>query len=122
MCTIDCLECGNCCRCLGPRLVDVDIRRLAECLKMKPATFIGKYLKIDEDGDYIFKSMPCPFLSDDNFCSVYKHRPKACREYPHTSRKYIVSILNICVKNIDICPVVKNIFVKLERMRLNGEL
>ncbi len=30
---------------------------------------------------------PCPFLGDDNYCSVYEARPKACREYPHTDRK-----------------------------------
>jgi Fe-S-cluster containining protein len=24
---------------------------------------------------------------DDNKCSIYEVRPKACREYPHTDRK-----------------------------------
>lgn len=107
---IDCLECANCCRSLGPRLTDVDITRLSTHLKLKTSDFIRQYLKIDEDKDYIFKTMPCPFLMDDNYCMVYKSRPKACREYPHTNQKNIKSILSVCVKNIETCPIVKEIF------------
>ena len=114
----DCLECGNCCIGLGPRLSDTDIKRLSEHLKIKSSSFIDQYLRVDEDKDYVFKAMPCPFLLEDNFCIVYKSRPKACREYPHTNQKNMRSILNICVKNIEICPVVAEIFEKLEK-RLN---
>ncbi|MDD3858837.1 MAG: YkgJ family cysteine cluster protein [Bacteroidales bacterium] len=114
----DCLDCANCCKSLGPRLTDTDIERLSAFLKMKPVIFIDKFLKIDEDNDYVFKSMPCPFLADDNYCVVYKVRPKACKDYPHTNQKNILSILDICVKNAEICPVVENIFTKLEKMRL----
>ncbi len=110
---IDCLECANCCRSLGPRLSDVDITRLAVHLKLKNPDFISQYLKIDEDKDYVFKTMPCPFLMDDNYCIVYKSRPKACRQYPHTNQKNIKSILSVCVKNIETCPVVKEIFDSL---------
>ncbi|MDD4217719.1 MAG: YkgJ family cysteine cluster protein [Bacteroidales bacterium] len=110
---IDCLECANCCRSLGPRLTDVDITRLAAHLKLKTPDFISQYLKIDEDKDYVFKTMPCPFLMDDNYCMVYKSRPKACREYPHTNQKNIKSILSVCVKNIETCPVVREIFDSL---------
>lgn len=45
------------------------------------------YLRVDEDNDKVFKSMPCPFLGEDNLCSIYDIRPKACREFPHTDRK-----------------------------------
>lgn len=107
---IDCLECANCCRSLGPRLTDMDIKRLSAHLRIKESKFIQKYLIIDEDNDYVFKSMPCPFIMDDNYCIVYKYRPKACREYPHTNQKNIKSILSVCVKNIDFCPIVKEVF------------
>jgi len=107
---IDCLKCANCCRSLGPRLTDIDISRLSTYLKLKTSDFISQYLKIDEDKDYVFKAMPCPFLMDDNYCMVYKSRPKACREYPHTNQKNVKSILSVCVKNIETCPVVKEIF------------
>lgn len=119
---IDCLDCGKCCSGLGPRLSDVDIDRLSEHLKIKSSAFVQTYLRIDEDKDFVFKSMPCPFLMDDNFCIVYKSRPRACREYPHTDRKNIRSILDLCVKNIETCPVVENIFEKLEKMRIGGKL
>ncbi len=115
---INCLDCANCCKNLGPRITNVDIERLAAALKIKSSVFVEKYLHIDEDKDYVFKSMPCPFLDDENYCLVYKSRPKACREYPHTDRKNIAGILNLCVKNIDTCPIVENIFLELERKML----
>ncbi|MEZ5067203.1 MAG: YkgJ family cysteine cluster protein [Bacteroidia bacterium] len=37
----------------------------------------------------VLKKSPCPFLLDDNHCSIYSIRPQACREYPHTIRKNI---------------------------------
>jgi len=111
---IDCLDCANCCKSLGPRLSDVDIKRLASHLKMKEPDFIAQYLKIDEDNDYVFKTMPCPFLMDDNYCMVYKSRPKACREYPHTNQKNIKSILRLCVKNVPTCPVVEEILDEID--------
>ncbi len=119
---IDCLDCGKCCSGLGPRVTNTDIERLSEHLKIKSSIFIQDYLRIDEDNDFVFKNMPCPFLMDDNFCIVYKSRPKACREYPHTNQKNIKSILNLSIKNIDTCPVVENIFSKLEKMRISGKL
>ena len=106
---VDCLSCGNCCRTLGPRLSDRDIERLAKHLRIKPSEFVEKYLRIDEDNDYVFKTMPCPFLADDNYCLVYEYRPKACREYPHTNRRKFVQILNLSLKNRETCPVVYKI-------------
>ncbi len=84
---INCLDCANCCRSLGPRITNKDIERLSKQLNIKPSTFTEKYLLIDEDNDYVFKTMPCPFLLPDNYCSVYEQRPKACREYPHTNQR-----------------------------------
>ena len=60
---IDCLQCANCCRTLGPRFIQNDIARMATHLKMKESAFIAQYLRIDEDGDYVFKEMPCPIIA-----------------------------------------------------------
>lgn len=103
--TTDCLQCANCCRTLGPAIYDKDIERIAKALRIKPSEVVSQYLQIDEDKDYVFKSMPCPFLMPDNYCSIYEHRPKACREYPHTDRKKFVQIYNLTVKNSYTCPV-----------------
>lgn len=114
---IDCLDCGNCCRSLGPRLIERDVKLLAGELGVKPGTFIKTRLKRDEDGDLVFQSMPCPFLGDDNYCSVYSVRPKACREYPHTSGKQAQSRLGLLVKNSEICPAVFLIMEELRKMK-----
>lgn len=103
---IDCLSCGNCCRSLGPRITDKDVDRLAKHLRMKAVDFVTQYLRTDEDGDMVFKTMPCPFLGADNYCAVYENRPKACREYPHTDRKKFYQIYMLSVENASTCPIV----------------
>lgn len=113
---INCLACANCCRGLGPRLFKKDIERLSAHLKMKSSVFTDTCLRIDEDGDFVFQSMPCPFLTGDNYCMVYSSRPKACREYPHTDQKNIRSILSTCIKNTETCPAVFYIFEKLPEL------
>lgn len=52
---IDCNQCANCCKMISPLFRKSDIRRIAECLTMKPTDFTAKYLKPDEDGDLFFK-------------------------------------------------------------------
>ena len=80
----DCLSCANCCRTLGPRITDRYIDTIASALRIKPKDAVERYLRIDADGDYVFKTMPCPLICYDNYCSIYNDRPNACREYPHT--------------------------------------
>ena len=111
----NCLDCANCCKTIGPRLIDKDIERLARHLKMKESEFMSKYILTDEDGDYVFKEHPCPFLLPDNYCMVYENRPKACREYPHTDRKRFYQILPLSHKNCETCPVVFGIFEEIKQ-------
>jgi Predicted Fe-S-cluster oxidoreductase len=101
----DCLACANCCRSLGPAIYDKDIERIAKALRMKPSEVVETYLRRDEDQDYVFQSMPCPFLMPDNYCSIYEYRPKACRDYPHTDRKKFSQLFNLTIKNAETCPV-----------------
>lgn len=101
---VNCLLCANCCKNISPTLYDKDIERLARSMRIKPFEFIEKYLKIDEDNDYVFRKTTCPFLADDNYCSVYENRPKACREYPHTNRSRFYQILKLTQKNTFVCP------------------
>lgn len=103
---IDCLECANCCKTTSPIFYQTDIERVAKHVRMRPGDFIEKYLRVDEDGDYVLKSSPCPFLAADNRCAVYESRPKACREYPHTDRKKMVQIMDLTFKNTLVCPAV----------------
>lgn len=110
---IDCLTCANCCKTTSPAIYERDIDRLSKHLKIKPSQLITQYLRKDEDNDYVFIAAPCPFLGNDNYCSVYESRPLACREYPHTNRKRFYQVLDISLKNTTICPAVASIFEKL---------
>lgn len=106
---INCLDCANCCKTTSPILIDRDIDRIAKRLKAKPSQIIEQYLKIDEDGDYVFTQAPCPFLLPDNYCMIYDDRPRACREYPHTNRKRFHQILKLTWHNTLVCPAVLEI-------------
>ena len=110
---IDCMECGNCCKTTSPIFRDIDVKRISKKLKMTHANFEKQYLRKDEDSDWVLKTSPCAFLHDDNSCGIYDYRPQACREYPHTDRKRMVSILDLTLKNIEICPAVAKIAVQI---------
>lgn len=110
---IDCISCANCCRTISPMIFESDIQRIASALKMRIPDFKDRYILIDEEGDYIFNTIPCPFLEENNYCSIYVYRPKACREYPHTDRKKFYQVLAKTYKNTFTCPAVFNIVRKL---------
>ncbi len=112
---IDCLECANCCKTTGPLFTEKDIERIAKHFRMSPAVFEQKYLRTDEDQDKVLRQLPCPFLGEDNFCSIYNVRPKACREFPHTDRKKIYQINNLTIKNTLICPAAFDFVEKLQQ-------
>lgn len=112
---INCLDCANCCKTTSPRLFMTDIKRAAKELRQRSSTFINRYVGQDEDKDYVFREQPCPFLDTDNYCCIYKNRPLACKEYPHTDRKKIYQILNITLKNSLICPAVFLIFENVKQ-------
>tara|TARA_Y100001978_G_scaffold50565_1_gene45276 strand:- start:915 stop:1172 length:258 start_codon:yes stop_codon:yes gene_type:complete len=82
---------------------------------MKPSEFTEKYLRIDVDNDYVLQSVPCTFLSTDNYCSIYEVRPKACREYPHTDRMKQHQLLKLTEKNVSVCPAVFQITEQLKK-------
>ena len=111
---IDCLTCANCCKTTSPIFYQTDIERIAKALRIGPGDFIEKYLRVDEDKDFVLKSSPCPFLDSENYCSVYADRPKACREYPHTNRKKMVQIMDLTYKNTLVCPAVLEMVERLK--------
>lgn len=112
----DCLKCANCCKTTGPLFTQKDIERISSHLKMKPGDFVVKYLRIDEDKDYVLKQVPCVFLGSDNYCSIYDVRPKACREYPHTDSPDIPNFFNLTSKNTLICPAAFEIVERLKKV------
>ena len=116
--TIDCLKCANCCATTGPLLKNRDINVLSRELKMRPTEFVDSYLRTDEDGDLVFKKLPCPFLGTDNYCSVYSSRPGACRDYPHTQQRNIIEKIPVTFLNTTICPAVAIVVENLKKQYL----
>ncbi len=112
---IDCLTCANCCKTTSPIFYERDVERAAKACKLKPGEFIEKYLRVDEDKDYVLKGSPCPFLDAENYCSIYNDRPNACREYPHTNRKKMQQILDLTFKNTLVCPAVLQITEEIRK-------
>ncbi len=115
---VNCLDCGNCCKALGPRLTDADIRRISTAIRVKPSELTAKYLYLDEDNDYVFRQMPCAFLDADNYCTIYDNRPRACRDYPHTDRRRIQQLLDLTLKNTATCPAVFEIVERLKKIKI----
>lgn len=112
----DCLTCGNCCKTTSPIFTEKDIERISKHLKMKVVNFINQYLRCDEDNFYVLQSAPCTFLDEsDNTCFIYKVRPKACAEYPHTNRRKFIQLTDLTIKNTEICPATYRIIEELKK-------
>jgi len=110
---IDCLQCANCCKHYSPRFKPPDIKRIARHLKVKESDLIDTYLRVDEDGDYVVKMTPCPFLGQDNFCSIYEVRPSDCERFPYTDEDVLIKRPAITQKNSTFCPIVYFVLEKL---------
>ncbi len=111
---IDCLHCANCCKTTPALVSNEDINRISKHLKISSKDFILKYVTKDDDDDTILKKTPCTFLNPNNKCAIYEVRPFACKDYPHTNRKKMHQVLELTVKNTEICPAVVRILDNIE--------
>ena len=110
---INCLDCANCCKNYSPRIKTPDLKRISKHLKMKEGAFIEKYLVLDNEGDYVVNTKPCPFLGSDNYCSIYEVRPSDCKRFPYTDEDIFFKRQNITLKNAAFCPIVVHVLEKL---------
>lgn len=110
---IDCLMCANCCKNYSPRFKTPDIKRISKLLKMKEGDFIETYLRLDDDGDYVVRSTPCPFLGEGNYCSIYDNRPGDCHRFPYTDEDILLKRPQLTLKNSTFCPIVYYVLEKL---------
>ncbi len=114
---IDCLTCANCCKTISPRFKAPDIVRISKHLGMKQGEMIEQFLRLDEDGDYVVKKSPCPFLDSDNYCSIYEVRPRDCEKYPYTDIGDFFEYTGTTFQNSTTCPAV---YYVLERLKQIG--
>ena len=117
-----CTGCGNCCRETLVMLTDSDVRRLAEGTGRPLADFV----RFVPEGDIgLEKRSPwwvrlatrryvitlrwnrsaCVFLGEDNRCTVYEHRPVACREHPFDiQHSESGALLHLTMSRVVECP------------------
>ena len=115
---IDCLTCANCCKNYSPRFKTPDIKRISKHLKMKEGAFIEQFLRLDEEGDYVVKSTPCPFLQTDHYCGIYEVRPSDCARFPYTDEDVLLKRTALTLKNSTFCPAT---YYVLEKIRVQSE-
>lgn len=114
---IDCLSCARCCKNYSPRFKTPDVKRISKYLRMKESVFIDMFLRVDEDGDFVVKSSPCPFLNDDNTCKVYDVRPSDCARFPYTDEDVLLKRQALTLKNSEFCPITYYVLEKLIQMQ-----
>jgi Fe-S-cluster containining protein len=116
---VDCLACANCCKNYSPRFKTPDIKRISKLMGMKESVFIESYLRLDEEGDFVVKSSPCPFLGSDNACAIYEDRPSDCRRFPYTDEDVFIKRPTLTLKNTSFCPAAFFVIEKLtERVKI----
>ena len=114
---VDCLQCANCCKSFSPRFKTPDVKRISKSLQMRESDFIETYLRVDEEGDFVVKSSPCPFLGGDNYCSIYEDRPSDCHRFPYTDEDVFIKRPALTQKNSTFCPIT---YYVLERLIANA--
>lgn len=111
--TIDCLQCAACCKNYSPRFKTPDVKRISKHLGLKESVFIETYLNVDNEGDFVAKAAPCPFLGADNFCSIYDVRPSDCARFPYTDEDVLIKRQTLTLKNATFCPITHYVLDKL---------
>jgi Fe-S-cluster containining protein len=112
---IDCLQCAACCKNYSPRFKTPDVKRISKYVGLRESDFIETYLRVDEDGDFVVKTSPCPFLGTDNACTVYDVRPSDCARFPYTDEDVIIKRQPLTVKNSSFCPIVYHVLDGLQK-------
>lgn len=114
---VDCLQCAACCKNYSPRFKTPDVKRISKHLRMRESDFIDTYLRVDEDGDFVVKSSPCPFLGQSNYCSIYDVRPSDCARFPYTDEDVLVKRQALTLKNATFCPIVFHVLNRITSLQ-----
>jgi len=111
---IDCTACGNCCRSLVINVTPKEVGMLADHLKTSSDAIKEKYIEESQQGNYFINTIPCHFLAD-NKCTIYEHRFRECRDFPHLHKPGFKARLPGTLMHYGRCPIVYNV---IEEMKL----
>jgi Fe-S-cluster containining protein len=96
-------------------LVPPDIDRLSTALHISIDEVVTRYA--DEDlgaaqGEWaVIPVKPCPMLRG-NLCSIYAHRPHACRIYPQFTPDFRYN-LEDTIEGAAYCPIIYNVLSEM---------
>ncbi len=81
----------ECCRLLELALTPYDVLRLRRATGLSSGEFLERFVIVEQEDDEVFPRLyltmiddgrgSCPFVAQQG-CTVYEHRPGACRAYP----------------------------------------
>ena len=112
---IDCKQCANCCRVLDVCLIPTDIDRLSTALDISIDDVVTRYANEDMGavhGEWaVIPAKPCPFLKG-KLCSIYEHRPHACRLYPQFTPDFRYNMEDT-IEGAAYCPIIYNTLSEL---------
>ncbi len=112
----DCTTCAHCCKAMTPTYNAADLRRIARHFGVTVAALQAQWLRKDADnGDWVNRETPCPFLQADDRCSIYAIRPLDCAEFPHHNKKPFDAWNDTFIGNVDKCPATFELVHRLEK-------
>jgi Fe-S-cluster containining protein len=112
---VDCTQCANCCRSLDVCLIPSDVEPLSQALHIPISEVQTRY--VDEptgqaQGEWaVMPAHPCPLLRG-NLCSIYEHRPHACRQYPQFTPDFRYNVED-AIEGASFCPIIYNVLEAL---------
>jgi len=104
-----CHGCGKCCKEFGDSgvaMIAMEVVHIAKHLNMTPEQFIEKYGLVEEDGELVMRyEDSCPFLNEENRCTIQEVKPCICRLFPLFSVEAIAKSVRLHCTWINIfCP------------------
>lgn len=110
---VDCTRCGNCCRSLIINIQPEEAEVLSAHFNILSNEFKQKFIEESQQGQLVMNTIPCHFLSGRK-CSIYEHRFKECREFPHLHKSGFISRLSGILMYYGICPIIFNVIESLK--------
>ena len=111
--SIDCTQCGNCCKTLMINISEAEADTLAHHLQESRTYFDNQYVEKGSNGMMIINKMPCHFL-DENKCTVYEHRFAGCRECPAMHLPDFTARLFTTFMHYERCLIIFNLIEQLK--------
>jgi len=111
--SIDCTECGNCCKSLMINVSEDEANDLSQHLQTDRTIFDATYLEKGSNGLMLMNTIPCNFLSD-NKCTVYAHRFAGCKEFPAMHLPNFKQRLFTTFMHYERCPIIFNVVESLK--------